>query len=165
MNAPLYLLATEYRDAAVKLADLDMPPEVVADTLESLSGDLETKAQSVGHMVRSIEADAAAIKQWAADATERAKAVQARADALRDYLRRNLEACGITKVEGPGIAISFRKSSAVVIDEPGLVPAEFLRYPEPPPPSPDKQAIAAALKSGLEVPGAHIETRQNLVLK
>jgi hypothetical protein len=161
----LYLLASEYRTAAEQLADLDLPPEVVRDTLEGMSGELEVKAQAVGHMVRSIEASAAAMKQWAQDATERARSAQARADALREYLSINLQACGIQKVEGPGISLSFRKSSAVVIDEPGLVPAEYMRQPEPPPPAPDKRAIGDALKAGAAVPGAHIETRLNLQLK
>jgi hypothetical protein len=161
----LYLLASEYRAAAEQLADLDMPPEVVRDTLEGMSGELEVKAQAVGHMVRSIEASAAAMKQWAQDATERARSAQARADSLREYLSTNLQACGIQKVEGPGISLSFRKSSAVVIDEPGLVPAEYMRQPEPPPPAPDKKAIGAKLAQGQVVPGAHIETRMNLQLK
>lgn len=161
----LFLLAGEYRAAAEKLADLDLDPQTVSDTLESMAGDLEVKAQAVAHMVRSIEADAAAIKQWAADATERARSVQARADALRQYLSANLQACGITKVEGPGIAIGWRKSSAVVIDEPGLIPAQFMRQPEPPPPAPDKAAIKAALQAGEEVPGAHVEVRQSLQVK
>jgi hypothetical protein len=161
----LYLLASEYRAAAEQLADLDLPPEVVRDTLEGMSGELEVKAQAVGHMVRSIESSAAAMKQWAQDATERAKSAQARADSLREYLSTNLQACGIQKVEGPGISLSFRKSSAVVIDEPGLVPAEYMRQPEPPPPSPDKKALGDALKAGEVVPGAHLETRLNLQLK
>jgi hypothetical protein len=104
----LYVIAAEYRDAAHKLADLDLDAETIADTLESLSGELEAKAQSVGFMVRSIEADAAAMKEWAKTATERAKAAEGRADALRDYLRRCMEATGIEKIEGPGIALSFR---------------------------------------------------------
>ena len=161
----LFLIAAEYRDAADKLADLDLPPEVVADTLESLGGELEVKAQAVGHMIRRLEADAAAIKQWAQTANDRAKAVQARADSLHAYLSANLAACGIQRVEGPGIALSWRKSSAVVIDEPGLIPAEFMRQPEPPPPAPDKRAIGDAIKAGAEVPGAHIETRSNLQIK
>jgi hypothetical protein len=161
----LYLIASEYRTAAEQLANLDLDPQTVADTLESLGGDLEVKAQAVAAMVRSIEADAAAIKQWASDANDRAKAVQARADSLREYLSTNLQACGITKIEGPGITVSFRKSSAVVIDEPGLIPAGYMRQPEPPPPVADKKAIADALKLGLTVPGAHVETRQNLQIK
>lgn len=161
----LYLLAAEYRDTAAKLADLEMDTQTVSDTLESMAGELEVKAQAVAAMVRSMEADAAAIKQWVSDAQDRAKAVQARADALRDYLANNLQACGIQKVEGPGIVIGWRKSSAVVIDEPGLIPAEYMRRPEPPPPAPDKKAIGDALKAGAAVPGAHIETRQNLQIK
>jgi hypothetical protein len=161
----LYLLASEYRDAARQLADLDLDPQTVSDTLESMSGELEVKAQAVAHMVRSIEADAAAITQWAKDAQERARSVQARADRLREYLSTNLAAAGIQRVEGPGITLSWRKSSAVVIDEPGLIPFELMLRPKPPPPAPDKVRIADVIKHGDVVPGAHIETRQSLQIK
>jgi hypothetical protein len=161
----LFLLAADYRAAAEKLADLDLPPEVVADTLESLSGDLQVKAENVAHMVRSMEADASAVKQWAKDATDRAKVLEGRAESLRDYLQRCMEATGIERIEGPGIVLSFRKSSAVVIDEPGLVPSLFMRQPETPPPAPDKKLIADAIKAGKEVPGAHIEQRRSLQIK
>ena len=147
---------------ALKLADLDMDAQTIADTLEGMSGELEVKAQNVAHMVRSIEADAAAVAQWGKDAAARAKALESRADALREYLAQNLTACGVEKVEGPGVRISWRKSSAVVIDEPGLVPAEFMRQAELPPPAPDKKAIGEALKAGKVVAGAHIEQRRNL---
>jgi hypothetical protein len=161
----LMLIAQEYRDAAAVLADMDIDPQTAADTLESLGGELETKAQAVAYMARSLDAQAAAAKQWAKDATDRAKAMEARADSLRDYLSRNMQACGITKIEGPGVVLSFRKSTAVVIDEPGLIPATFMRQPETPPPSPDKALIGEALKAGREVPGAHLEQRQNLQVK
>jgi hypothetical protein len=161
----LYLLTGEYRAAASALADLDLPPEVVADTLEGLAGELEVKAQGVAHMVRALEADAAACKEWSKTAAERAKAIEARADSLRDYLARCMTACGISKIDGPGVALSFRKSSAVVINEPALIPAQYMRQPEPPPPAPDKKAIADAIKAGAEVPGAHIEQRQTLTIK
>lgn len=161
----LYALAAEYRQAAAVLADLDIPPEVVADTLESIGGDLQIKAQNVALMVRSIEADAAAIKQWAKDAADRAKAVESRAEQLREYLARCLSDAGIEKVEGPGVAISWRKSSAVVIDQAELIPAEFMRQKPPPTAEPDKTAIAAAVKAGQEVPGAHVEQRKNLQIK
>lgn len=161
----LYLIAQEYRTAAAQLADLDLPPEVIADTLEGLAGDLETKAQSVAHMVRVMEADAAAVKQWAKDATERAKAIEARADRLREYLSSNMIACGITKIEGPGVTLSFRKSTAVVIDDEAQIPAAYMRQRPPPPPEPDKVLLSAAMKAGEVVPGARLETRQALHVK
>ena len=160
----LYLIANEYRAAALQLADLDLPPEVVADTLEGLSGELETKAQSVAYMVRSIEADATAMKEWAKTATERAKAAEGRALALREYLARCMDATGVEKIEGAGVKLSFRKSSAVVIDGADLIPAEFMRQPETPPPAPDKKMIGAAIKAGAEVAGAHVENRRLLVI-
>jgi hypothetical protein len=161
----LYLLAGEYRAAAAQLADLDLDAQTVSDTLESLGGELEVKAQNVAMMARSLDATAASVKQWAKDASDRAKAIEARADGLRAYLARCLEAASIERVEGPGVVLSWRKSSAVVIDEPDLIPAEFMRTPEPPPPTPDKTAIAAAVKAGREVPGAHVEHRRNLQIK
>jgi hypothetical protein len=161
----LLLIAQEYRAAAAQLADLDLPAEVVSDTLESLAGDIETKAQSVAHMVRSLEAQAAAVKQWAKDASERAKAIEARAERLREYLSSNMQACGIQRIEGPGITLSFRKTSAVVIDDEAQIPAAYMRQKPPPPAEPDKLALAAALKTGETIPGARLETRQALQVR
>lgn len=161
----LYVLAQEYRAAAATLANLDIDEQTIADTLESLSGDLEVKAQNVAMMARLFDADAAAIKQWAKDAAERAKAIEARAEGLRTYLAASLQSCGIEKVEGPGVSISFRKSSAVVIDGEDLIPAEYMRQKPAPAPEPDKKAIADAIKAGKNVPGAHIEERKNLQIK
>jgi hypothetical protein len=158
----LYLIANEYRDAAQKLADLDLDEQTIADTLESLSGDLEVKAQSVAYMVRNLEVTAEAIKAHEAEQAQRRKAIQNRADGLRAYLARCMESTGIQKIEGPGVRLSFRKSSAVVIDGEDLIPAKFMRQAPPPPPAPDKKAIADAIKAGEEIPGAHLETRQSL---
>lgn len=161
----LYVIAQEYQETARKLADLDLDAQTIADTLEGMSGALEAKAQSVAMVARAMEADAAAVAQWAKDAAARSKAIEQRADALREYLARTLLACGIQKVEGPGITLGFRKSTAVVIDEPGLIPAEFMKQPEPPPPAPSKTLIGDALKAGRDVPGARLEVRHNLQVK
>lgn len=158
----LYVIANEYRDAAMRLADLDLDAQTIADTLEGLSGELEVKAQSVAYMVRNLEVTAAAIKQHETEQAARRKAIENRADSMRAYLARCMDATGIEKIEGPGVKISFRKSSAVVIDGEDLIPAEFMRTPEPPPPAPDKKAIAEAIKGGAVVPGAHIEARKSL---
>jgi hypothetical protein len=161
----LYLLANEYKAAAAALADLDLDEVTVANTLEGLAGDLEAKATNVALMCRSLDATAASVKAWAKDANDRAKAIEARAEALRAYLARCLTDAAIERVEGPGVVISWRKSSAVVIDEPELIPQEFMRTPEPPPPAPDKAAIAERLRAGVDIPGAHLEHRRNLQIK
>lgn len=158
----LYLLANEYRDAAEKLADMELDEQTIADTLESISGELEHKAQAVGFMIRNIESGVEAINAFTKQQQARAKALEARAEQMRGYLARCMLATGIEKISGPGIELKFRKSSAVVIDEPGLIPTEFMTAPPPPAPAPSKTLISAAIKAGREVPGAHVEARKNL---
>jgi len=161
----LYLLAQEYRVQAAALADLDMPAEAVADTLESIGGEVEAKAQAVAMMARSLDADAAACEQWARQSGDLSKAYSARANALREYLAQTMTACGIQRISGPGVTLSFRASHAVVIEEAALIPAQYMTTPKPAEPAPDKAAIKAAIKLGEDVPGARIETRQNLQVK
>ena len=61
--------------------------------------------------------------------------------------------------------LSYRKSDAVVIEDESRIPPEYMKTPEPPLPKPDKTAIKEAIKGGAEIPGAIIETRQNLQIK
>ena len=161
----LALLAAEHRAAADKLADLGLDEQTISDTLESLSGDLEHKAQAVAFMARAFDADAAAVAQWAKDAAERAKALSARADRLRDYLAHSLSLAGVEKVEGPGVRIGWRATSAVHIDDAAQIPADLLRTKPAPAPEPDKTAIRDAIKSGRDVPGARIVTSRALQIK
>ena len=166
MDLTLYELATEYRSAANTLGDLSLPEEVIVDTLEGLSGDLETKAQNVAFFARNLESTAAAIKQAEADMAARRKAMENRADGLKRYIFESMTVAGIEKIECPHFRLAIKNNPAAVdVFEPGLVPASFMRTPEPPPPAPDKTAIKEALKAGQDVPGARLTSGQRLEIK
>jgi len=162
----LYDIAREYREAADKLADLDLPPEAIEDTLESLSGDLEVKATNTAFVIRNLEASAAAIKEAEAQMAARRKAIENRAARVRDYLLANMMVAGIQKIECPFFKLSVRDNPpAVEVYEPGLVPGEYMRQPEPPPPSPDKTAIKEAMKAGVDVPGCKLTVGKRLEIR
>lgn len=162
----LYQLAHEYRAIADKLADTDMDEQTIADTLESLSGDLEVKATNTAMVIRNIEANAAAIKEAEAQMAARRKALENRAARLKDYLLGNMIVAGIGKVESPYFRLSVRDNPpSVEVYEPGLIPQQYMRQPEPPPPAPDKKAIAEAMKAGQEVPGCRLTRGQRLEIK
>lgn len=167
MNLPaLYVLADDYRAAAEKLADLDLPPDVVADTLESMAGDIQVKATNVAMFARNLESMAEQIKAAEAQMAERRKSIEKRAAGIREYLHGCMERSGITKIECPYFKIAIRDNPAsVVIDDERAIPAEFMRQPEPPPPSPDKRAIAESIKAGRDVPGAHLTRTQRLDIR
>ena len=159
----LYQLAQDFRAAAEQLADLDLPPEVIADTLESISGDLEVKALNVALFARNLESTAAAIKQAEGDMAARRKALERRVQSLKDYLLHAMQSTGIKKIEGPYLRIGVRDNpESVEVFDADQVPAEFMRKPEPPPAAPDKAAIKAAIKAGQEVPGAKLTRSQRL---
>lgn len=166
MNISLYSLASEYQQAAEKLADLDMPDEVIADTLEGLQFPIEQKAVNVAAFVRNLKASVSQIKEAESAMAARRKALENRAARVEQYLLDNMQRAGMSKIESPYFVLSVRDNPpSVCIDAEGLIPQEFMRQPEPPPPAPDKKAIAQAIKDGKDVPGAHLVTSKRLDIK
>jgi len=159
MNISLYELAGEYHQAAVALSNMDLDDQTIADTLEGLSGALEAKATNVAYFVRNLEATAEQIKLAEKQMADRRKAMENRAERIREYLKANMEVAGITQIECPHFKLSIKKNPpSVVIDAESQIPADYMTVPVAPPPAPDKKLIAAALKDGFEVPGCHLET-------
>lgn len=162
----LYILTGEYLAIANKLSDSEFPPEVIADTLEGLGGDLEEKCVNVALFVRNLEASAEAIKVARQQMDERRKAIESKADAVRKYLKDNMQRCGISKIESPYFALTLKKNPpAVIIDDAEAIPSDYMVTPPAPPPAPDKKLIAQALKDGYTVPGCHIEQAERLEIK
>lgn len=165
MNITLYELAAEFRQTADQLADLDLPPEVVADTLESVALPLEQKAVSVACFVRNLEATAEQIKMAEEAMAKRRKAIQARADNVRKYLMDNMERCGISKIESPYFNLTIRDNpESVEIEQPELIPKDYMRE-IPATYQPDKALIKQAIKDGHDVPGAKLVRGQRLEIK
>lgn len=162
----LYVLAQEYREASEKLADLELDEQTIADTLESLSGDLEVKATNLAMFARNLEATAKAIKEAEGQMAARRKALESRADGLKRYLLESMRHAGITKIECPHFRIAVRDNpEAVDVFDAAQVPQQYMRTPEPPPPEPDKTTIKAALKAGLDIPGCRLTKAQRLEVK
>jgi len=166
MTTSLYSLVQEYRDAAEKLADLELDEQTIADTLEGLSGDLEAKATNVAKFVRNLEATAAQIKEAEGAMSARRKAIELRAEGLKRYLFGSMQAAGIQKIESPWFVLSVKSNPpAVDVFDVAQVPAAFMRQPEPPPATPDKASIKDELKAGRDVPGCRLVQSQRLDIR
>jgi hypothetical protein len=162
----LYEVAAEYRENLARLNDLDLPAEVIADTLESIGGDYKEKCTNVGFVIRNIESLAAQIKDAEAAMATRRKSLESRAEHVREYLLRNMLACDISKIESPYFTLSIRTNPPkVVIDDPEAVPMEYWRQPPVPLPEIDRKAIAAEFKAGGSVEGCHTEQDVRLSIK
>lgn len=165
MNITLYELASEFHAIADQLADMDLPAEVVSDTLESVSLPLEQKAVSVAAFVRNMEATAEQIKQAEAAMSARRKAIENRAAHVKQYLMDNMQRCGMTKIECPLFRIAVRDNpESVVIDDERQIPVDYMRE-IPATYAPDKALIKQAIKDGHAFIGAHLARTQRLEIK
>lgn len=166
MDLTLYDISNDYRDAVEKLGDLDLPPEVIADTLEGLRGDLTTKATNVAKFAQNLETLAQQIKDAEAKMAHRRKVLENRAASIRAYIKHCMESAGVSKIECPYFKLSIKKNPpSVVIDNAEEIPETFIRTPPPPPPEIDKKAISEALKAGQTIPGAHLDQTTRLEIK
>ncbi|MCG1042533.1 siphovirus Gp157 family protein [Mycetohabitans sp. B8] len=162
----LYQIASEYRQAADRLVELDLDEQTVADTLESISGDLITKAQNVAFVIRNLEASAEQIQIAIGQMQARAQAYAKRAERIRAYLLQNMLMSGMQKLECPYFKLAVRANPAkVVIDDERQVPKAYMTDPPPPPARPDKKLIVQAIKDGGNVPGCRIEHSQRLEIR
>lgn len=162
----LYELTAQYRSLEALEVSEDLPPEVIRDTLEGLTGELQDKATNVALFIRNLESTADAIDEAAETMRKRGARLRERAQSLQQYLLLNMQMCGITKIESPFFTLAVKNNPpSVIISDEEAIPAEYMVTPEPPPPPakrPDKKAIAAAIKDGKEVPGAYTERFQRL---
>jgi hypothetical protein len=162
----LYKTTQEYLQVESKLTDLELDDVTLADTLEGARFPLEQKAISVAMIVRNLEATAAAIKAARDDMAKREKAAENRAKWIKEYLLNNMQAANITKIESPYFTLSIAKNpESVIIDCDTLIPADYFRQPETPPPVLDKALVKKAIKDGFEVPGCHLESGVRLSIK
>jgi hypothetical protein len=127
--------------------------QTIADTLEAESYPLELKAQNVAYAIKNLDALAASSSRRGRYGARR-KAIEKRVEHLREYTKTCMEIAGVSKIECPHFALSDQEEPGRRrVFEPSLIPAEFMRQPEPPPAAPDKTAIKEALKAGRDVPG------------
>ena len=161
----LYVIAQAFRADADKLADLDLDPQTLIDTIEGMSGDLETKVQNTLFVSRNLEATADAIDAAAAAMIARSKAIKARAIALKKGVFDAMLFTGVTKIEGPYFRLTIQNNPpSVDVFEADTVPEEYWTQPATPPKVLDKTAIKNAIKGGADVPGAKLSQSQRLVV-
>lgn len=146
-------LSTELHQIHQMALDPEIPPEAIADTIEGLEGMFNDKAVRVVHVIANNDSDIDQIDAEIKRLTDRKKVMTNARDRLKEYLRFNMEATGVTKIESPLFNITLTKPRDVVsIDSEDELPEDYKRVTV----APDKTLIGKALKDGYEVPGASL---------
>ncbi len=132
----------------------------IEEALSRIEDERDHKALNIACLVKNFRAEAAALKEEKMRLQRRQQAVERTVERLSGYLENFLEP-GL-KLRDARASIGWRKSEAVRCwANPALLPREYQRVKV----EADLSAIKSALKSGGEVAGAQIETRNNIQIR
>lgn len=159
----LYELSGQFKDLIALAEDADEDLAVaVRDTMEAIEGEFQEKGKAIAMVSLNMDGDIDAIQAQIDRLTERKRVIVNRKESLKEYLRTNMEATGISKIIHPLFTITLGKGKpVVVIDEESKIPDDFMRVTTSM--APNKVEIAKAIKEGVEVPGAHSEIAKSSI--
>lgn len=120
------------------------------EKFDALTMERETKLENVALWIKNLKAEAEAYKAEKQAFADRQKAAENKAESLKRYLEHALDGQAFKTTK---VAVSFRKTKSVEIDNVLDLPAEYLRFSEP---TADKTAIKKAIDEGKEITGAHL---------
>ena len=160
----LYEITEQHRQLEKLVEDGEFSDEMVADTFASIEGAFEDKALSLIHVVSNMEADMEAIDSQIKRLQDMKKVRVNKRESLREYLRFNMEASSITKIDCPLFNISLRKGRDIVeINDPDKIPDDFV--------TPvvdlkiDKPKLLKALKEGSVAGASLVKSKSSLFIK
>lgn len=129
------------------------------ERLEKLIQDKNNKIESVACWYKNTVAEAEAIKAEISNLKARKERDEKLAENLKKYISDILDG---EKFKTPKVAISYRKSSSVEVDDVYRLPDEFLTYKAP---EPKKSLLKSAIDNGQKFEGVRIVEKMNIQIK
>ncbi|MBH1909589.1 siphovirus Gp157 family protein [Serratia ureilytica] len=157
----LYDIANDY----AKLIDSGLEPEMIADTIEGIDGELVDKVEQLLAICKNEQLYAEALRNESKSLQERASVVENKISSIKEYIARSLETAGKKSIRAGLHQVTVRVPSRQVdITDASILPIEFVEYETVV--KPDKLAIKHQLDAGITVPGAQIKLgKPSLIIK
>lgn len=155
----LYELSLAFQE----VQNMDLDPEVMKDTLDSIEDAIENKAENIAKLIRNLESDVSAYKEEEDRLKTKRQATENKVKWLKTYLEDNMKLTGKTKFKSGMFNFSIQKNPASVnIIDKKIIPEEFLIQQ---PPKVDKTSLKEILKRGIEVPGVELKQKEGLRIR
>ena len=160
----LYEIPEEYRKVLEGVHVDEETGEILGtDALVEFAGDLNETIKNTGLYLFELDSEAQQIDAQIKRLKARKDGMKRRAETLKNLMLDAMTSTGLKKVSDPLVTVYLRKSTATIVDNMELIPKDLLRVKVET--SPDLVAISKTIKSGIEVPGAHLEERQDVNIK
>ncbi len=152
----IYQLANNYETVLNMLYNEEIDEQMIFDTLESIDGEIENKADNYAKIIKELESKQKARKEEAKRLTDSAKVFENRVKALKNNLFNAMKETGKTKFATNLFSFNIAKNGgkqALTID--GDVPEEYTKTII----ENDTDKIRKALENGENLSFAHLEPR------
>ena len=155
----LYELSLAFQE----VQNMDLDSEVMKDTLDSIGGTFENKAENMAKLIRNLESDRLAYKEEENRLKTKRQAVENKLEWLKTYLKDCMKLTGKTKFKSGVFKFSIQKNPVSVnITNKKILPKDYLI---PQPPKVNNTTLKKALKDGIEVPGAELKQTEGLRIR
>lgn len=159
----LFELTGQMQALLALMEDPDVDPQIVEDSLEAVSGEIEVKADGYARVRQELLATSAALKAEIDRLTARKRTIDNNIDRLMESLKNGLLAAGKPKFKTDLFSFSVQKNPPkVVIDDPSRIGHDYLIPQEP---KIDTKAIKEALTEGFHFDWAHLEQGESLRIR
>ena len=154
-------MSSLYEINAQILEVIDLSTGEILDTaaFDQLQMERDEKIENIALWVKNLKSDAAAYKAEKDAFAEKQKRAENKAESLTKYLASMLNGKKFKSVKAD---ITWRKSTALNVQEGAQAPEAFKKYAEP---TIDKKALTDALKGGAEIAGFELIERNNISIK
>lgn len=151
-------------DKAIADFEMDIDPETGEvlnfDELDELQMAREQKCENIALLIKNKEAEKTAVGEQKKIFADRERVIGNEIDRLKEYLA---YALGGEKFKTDKVAVSYRKSESVKIDDDYAIPDKWCELSVLK--KPNKKLIKEALKKGEHIAGAELIEKQNISIK
>ena len=139
----------------------ELDDETIRDTFELIKLEVENNGNNLVAYYRELDAEINKNKEVSRIYAEYAKKLERRKENIRKTLTYFMHATNTKEIKTDFAKISFRKSTAVNIYDPSLLPKDCILIKE----EPSKAMIKKMLEAGQEVQGAKLIENENLQIR
>lgn len=161
----LYELTNEYENLFETLNNVDeITSEVIENTLMPIKQDIKNKSINIASYIKNLECEMDAMDDYINKMTRKKKIRQKKIDAIKNYLRTNMEKTGINKIETTEFTILLGSEDIrTEIYDSSVLPINLCRRVEKF--EPDKNLIKKAIEDGNIIDGARLIKTRRLTIK
>lgn len=142
----------------------ELDEKTINDTKESVSLLLVEKSNQLELILKDLESKEEKCKEIADFYAKKAKQANEKRKALKELIITAMKGLGAKRLETETGTFTIKNNApSLKIDNEDLIPQKFVSYIQTR--KIEKNEIKKEIKNGVEIPGAHLETTQSLLIK